>query len=69
MGAQVVPPRKNSILEKFGKEDGRNGGGQVERLLLSDVGICGNSHMMMMENNSDQIAEVLLEWINENALK
>jgi hypothetical protein len=44
-------------------------GGHFEKLLLSDVGICGNGHMMMMENNSDQIAEVILDWINKNALK
>jgi hypothetical protein len=43
-------------------------GGHFERLLLSDVGICGNGHIMM-EKNSDQIAEVILEWINKNALK
>jgi hypothetical protein len=74
MGARVVPPRKNPILDKFEKEESalkkkmEEMGGHVERLLLSDVGICRNGHMMM-ENNSDQIAEVILDWINKNALK
>jgi pimeloyl-ACP methyl ester carboxylesterase len=75
MGARVVPPPRNPILDKFEKEEAalkkkmEEMGGHFERLLLSDVGICGNSHMMMMEKNSDQIAEVILEWINKNALK
>jgi hypothetical protein len=31
---------------------------------LEDVGIHGNGHMMMLEKNSDAIAEKITEWLN-----
>jgi pimeloyl-ACP methyl ester carboxylesterase len=30
---------------------------------LADIGIHGNGHMMMMEKNSDQIAQVMVDWL------
>src|SRR6516225_4378805 len=30
---------------------------------LADIGIHGNGHMMMMEKNSDQIAQVIVDWL------
>jgi pimeloyl-ACP methyl ester carboxylesterase len=30
---------------------------------LADIGIRGNGHMMMLEKNSDRIAEVMLDWL------
>ena len=33
---------------------------------LEDVGISGNGHMMMLELNSDDIIELIHEWIQEN---
>ncbi|EJD55232.1 alpha/beta-hydrolase [Auricularia subglabra TFB-10046 SS5] len=41
----------------------RQAGVDVKHLLLQDVGIRGNGHMMFMERNSDEIAAVLEEWI------
>ena len=38
----------------------------VDYLQLADIGIRGNGHMMMFEENSDEIAEIILEWIEEN---
>ena len=38
-------------------------------LLLLDTGIKGNSHMMMMDKNNLQLADVLLKWIDENVGK
>ena len=32
---------------------------------LADVGIRGNGHMMMLEKNSDAIAGVMLDWLNQ----
>jgi pimeloyl-ACP methyl ester carboxylesterase len=32
---------------------------------LADIGIHGNGHMMMMEKNSDQIAQVIVDWLNK----
>jgi len=37
-------------------------GGSVDVIDLPDVGIKGNTHMMMMDKNSDQVAEVIQKW-------
>src|SRR5690606_36296258 len=41
-------------------------GGTATNLSLPAIGIHGNGHMMMMEKNSDQIAQVLIDWITRN---
>lgn len=44
--------------------DGINAaGGKAEVLVLNDLGIRGNGHMMMHNTNSDQVAQVLIDWI------
>lgn len=44
-------------------------GGQGERWLLrEDLGIAGNTHMMMVDSNSDEIAALVHAWLLENAL-
>jgi len=35
-------------------------------LKLEDIGIHGNGHFMFIEKNSDQIAGVVLKWIERN---
>ena len=42
------------------------GGNATYLDLVNDLGIWGNGHMMMWEDNSDQIAEILLTWIEGN---
>lgn len=42
-------------------------GGRVEILDLPSKGITGNTHVMMMDDNSDQIATMVLDWITEVA--
>jgi hypothetical protein len=37
----------------------------VELLLLPEVGITGNSHMIMQDSNSIQIADILGSWIEQ----
>jgi hypothetical protein len=44
----------------------RSGGGRATFLLLPEAGIAGNSHMLMMDKNNLQIAELLRKWIGEN---
>jgi S-ribosylhomocysteine lyase LuxS involved in autoinducer biosynthesis len=39
------------------------GGGSVDTIDLPDIGIKGNTHMMMMDKNSDQIADVMQKWL------
>ncbi len=34
---------------------------------LPDQGIVGNGHMLMMERNSDQVADRILEWLDQKA--
>ena len=41
-------------------------GGKAEVVELPDVGIFGNSHMMMAEKNSDEIAQFIVDWIDDN---
>ena len=43
-------------------------GGSVDLVDLPDVGIKGNSHMMMMDKNSDQIAELIQNWLVKKGL-
>jgi hypothetical protein len=43
-------------------------GGSVDFVDLPDVGIKGNSHMMMMDRNSDQIAELIDKWLVSKGL-
>lgn len=44
------------------------GGGDITMVDLPDVGIKGNSHMMMMDKNSDQIAELIQKWLVSKGL-
>jgi hypothetical protein len=42
-------------------------GGTAENMYLPDAGIRGNSHMLMMDVNNQQLAEMILAWLNRNA--
>jgi pimeloyl-ACP methyl ester carboxylesterase len=44
-------------------------GGRAGFILLPDMGIRGNSHMMMMDKNNLQVADVVIKWLGENAAK
>ncbi len=44
----------------------RQAGVEHEFVRLADVGIRGNSHMMMLERNNLEIARYLRQWIEEN---
>jgi pimeloyl-ACP methyl ester carboxylesterase len=41
-------------------------GGKAEMLALPDVGIKGNSHMLMQDDNSLDIADMVLAWIDRS---
>lgn len=43
-------------------------GGDVEWIDLPKKGITGNSHMMMMETNSDEIAALIQDWMTRKHL-
>ena len=38
-------------------------GGKAELLVLPDIGIKGNSHMLMQDRNNAEIAEVIQKWL------
>jgi len=46
-----------------------NAGGQAEMLAPPQRGIRGNSHMIMQDKNHLQIADLILEWIDERVSK
>jgi pimeloyl-ACP methyl ester carboxylesterase len=62
--------RWNEIRRNVGKyEDAlRRQGGVADRLDLPHAGIKGNSHMIMMDRNSDQVAERVQTWIKNQGL-
>jgi pimeloyl-ACP methyl ester carboxylesterase len=41
----------------------RAGGGTVDVIDLPDIGIKGNSHMLMQDKNNAEIAEVIQRWL------
>jgi pimeloyl-ACP methyl ester carboxylesterase len=38
-------------------------GGSIDIVDLPDAGIRGNSHMVMMDRNSDQVADLIQKWL------
>ena len=43
-------------------------GGSADWIDLPDIGIKGNSHMMMQDKNNDQVAEVINKWLASKGL-
>jgi hypothetical protein len=41
-------------------------GGSAKFLLLPEVGQKGNSHMLMMDKNNLQIADLIIAWLGES---
>jgi pimeloyl-ACP methyl ester carboxylesterase len=46
----------------------KKAGGTADWINLPDIGIKGNSHMLMQDKNSDQIAEVVQKWLVSKGL-
>jgi pimeloyl-ACP methyl ester carboxylesterase len=44
----------------------RQAGVKPTFIRLADIGIHGNSHMMMLEKNSEQIAAVIAKWLSDH---
>lgn len=45
----------------------RAAGGRAEMMFPPDLGIAGNSHMLMMDRNNLQIADLVLDWLEQVA--
>ncbi|MCC6534666.1 MAG: esterase [Burkholderiales bacterium] len=46
----------------------RNAGGSADVVNLPAAGIGGNSHMLMMDKNSDQVAALIQKWLEDKGL-
>ena len=46
--------------------EGNEAGGNATMLHLPEAGLVGNSHLLMMEENNLEIADLLIDWIEEN---
>jgi pimeloyl-ACP methyl ester carboxylesterase len=44
-------------------------GGQAQMLSPAETGLRGNSHMIMQDKNNQQIADLILKWIDERVAK
>ncbi len=44
----------------------KHAGGDAEMMHLPALGIHGNSHMLMQDRNSDQLADLVLAWIDKH---
>lgn len=44
----------------------RDAGGDMTFVALPDIGIRGNSHMFMQDNNNLQVADILISWIKKH---
>lgn len=53
--------RTRETVERFNAA-----GASAQYRCLPDQGIRGNSHMLMMDRNSDQIADVVIDWLDRN---
>ena len=53
--------RCNTFVDQLKKA-----GGDAEMMHLPALGIKGNSHMLMQDRNSDQLADLVIAWIDEH---
>ena len=60
-------PSIRSKQEELNKKY-REAGASVDVINLPDMGIKGNSHMMMMDTNNDQIAGIIDAWLQKQKL-
>ena len=44
----------------------QDNGGVSEVIELTKEGIHGNSHLMMIDKNSEQVSEMIIDWLGEN---
>jgi hypothetical protein len=44
----------------------KKAGGDAEMMHLPELGVRGNSHMLMQDRNSNQVADLLLAWIDQH---
>jgi hypothetical protein len=45
---------------------GKQGTARADYMKLDEMGILGVTHMMMLDSNSNQIADLMLEWAGKH---
>ncbi|BBK33223.1 hypothetical protein EDC65_4152 [Stella humosa] len=67
VGTEAVWTRQQPASVNFARDLNARGG-DVEWLDLPKAGVTGNSHMLMMDTNSDQIAGLIQDWMKRKGL-
>ncbi len=64
MSSNIFVAHANPIAAAIpAPQHSRQPGAKADFIYLGDRGIVGNGHMMMLENNSDMLAEHIVSWI------
>jgi len=68
---QGGPANWNTSFESCNKfvQQVKDKGGDAEMMYLPKMGIKGNSHMLMQDRNSNQLADLILTWIDGHVEK
>ena len=56
--------RQEEVIRRYAAANAA--GGKAELLVLPDIGVKGNTHMLMQDDNSLDIADILLDWIGKH---
>ncbi len=64
-GGPASWPTSFDSCQKFVQQV-KDGGGNAEMMSLPKLGIKGNSHMLMQDRNNLQLADLILNWIDQN---
>jgi hypothetical protein len=48
------------------RRSAKQGSARADYMKLDEMGILGVTHMMMLDRNSSQIADLMLDWVNKN---
>ena len=44
----------------------KQGSARADYMKLDEMGILGVTHMMMLDTNSNQIADLMIDWVGKN---
>ena len=51
------------------RRTGKQGSARADYMKLDEMGILGVTHMMMLDSNSNQIADLMIDWVAKNVSK
>ena len=65
-GAKYLPSASRCVSPVDVAAEIRKKGGNALTIYLPDVGIRGNGHEFMLQNNADRIARIYVDWLGKN---